>query len=175
MDYYLLTMGNKSKNVIKPYMVDKTPFLQNYKNGDFESLAQLEIGHFEWNEKAEIIDIFLEPAYIISDMIKSVIENYDSTIKFKGIQLFSEGSEEIISKLFWIPKFSEVPALHSNTEILPNRCLKKLVLDKNKIYQKHIFKVGGLLETRIVISERVAEAILRRKPLGVKLEKVEVA
>lgn len=52
--------------------------------------------------------------------------------------------------------------------------LKKLVLDRRKIRGKAIFRVGGLLEYKVAVSLPVAESILRRRPYGVSLQRIEV-
>lgn len=55
-----------------------------------------------------------------------------------------------------------------------NGMLKKLVLDRRKIRGKAIFRVGGLLEYKVAVSLPVAESILRRRPYGVSLQRIEV-
>lgn len=174
MDYYMLKLSETVKNPIKPYSFDKSESLKGYKLEKFKDLPDLTVAHFDYNDWLEVTDILEEPTLMISDKVKSVIENYNSNMTFKGIQLYSENRENIMDSLFWITDFEVVDCMHNSTEIFPNKWLKKLVLDQEKIEDKHIFKVAGLLETRIMISLRLCESILRRKPMGISFEKVEV-
>lgn len=52
--------------------------------------------------------------------------------------------------------------------------LQRLVLDKRKIHKQPVFRIGGLLEYKVAVSLPVAESILRRRPYGVSLQRIEV-
>lgn len=51
---------------------------------------------------------------------------------------------------------------------------KKLILDADAVSDRYCFRVGGILEQRIIVALPVAESILRRCLYGVDLEPVEV-
>ena len=51
---------------------------------------------------------------------------------------------------------------------------KKIVLDKEKIQEKKIFRIKEISKNLVVVRLDVAESILRRKPKGICLERLEV-
>jgi len=52
--------------------------------------------------------------------------------------------------------------------------VKQIVLNQMCLPPEPIFRVGGMLEYRVVVELSVAESILRRSPYGVDLTPVEV-
>ncbi len=174
MEYYLLKMSENVSNALKPYATDESDFFNKYEEQYFDKLPHLTVGHFEYNEWVEVTDILENPILMISDKIKSVIENYNEKNSFKAVQLYSNNMESMLVPLFWIAKFESVDCIHSSAEFHPNKWIKKLILDEKKINDRNIFKVDGLLETKIILNLRVCESILRRKPIGISFEKVEV-
>ena len=61
----------------------------------------------------------------------------------------------------------------SKAQFYPNGVLKKLVLNRDAIGDHSIFRVNGIIEKQIVIRFDVAESILRRPMVGIKLEGIE--
>lgn len=52
--------------------------------------------------------------------------------------------------------------------------VSSLVLNKQKIGRRNLFRLSGLLEYKIVVSLPMVESILRRRLYGVELTKLEV-
>ena len=75
----------------------------------------------------------------------------------------------------YIPILEEIESLSEKSEKGVNKTIyKKIVLDKEKIKDKKIFKIKESSKTMVVVRLDVAESILRRKPKGVFLEKLEI-
>ena len=174
MEYYLLTQSEQVKTPISLLSFTGETFLKEYDDTQFESLDILQIANFEMNDWLEIPDILTNPTMLISDKLKNIFELYDTNIEYRGIQLFPKTPETSVSPLFWIPKVKEISCLHTETQFYPNKWLKNLVIDQRKTEKHSIIKVADIIETRIIVSLRVAESILRRQLYGVSLTKVEV-
>lgn len=174
MEYYLLQLSKNVKKPLKPYAVDESDLFKDYKLDGFGQLPDLTVAYFNYDEWHEITDFLNEPIVMISDKMKSVIERYNKSMKFKGVQLYANYQDTIIAPLFWITNFESVDCLHQETQFYPNKWLKTLVLDKEKIEGRHIFQVDGIFETKIVVELRLCEAILRHQPVGIEFEKVVV-
>lgn len=174
MEYFLLSVSAQTRSVISPTSDNDETLLKGYNSKEFEQLPKFQVGYFRCNEDVEILDVLKEPTFLISDKLKSIFEVYEPNMEFKGVKLYSDDVDNIQAHTYWVGDYFEVDSLHSSAEFYPNSWLKKLVLDEEKIIDKDIFKVANILETRIIVSLRVAESILRRKTLGVSLTKVEV-
>jgi hypothetical protein len=73
-----------------------------------------------------------------------------------------------------VPSFPEINCTHERSEIYDNGMVSSLVLNKQKIGRRNLFRLSGLLEYKIVVSLPVVESILRRRLYGVELTKLEV-
>ena len=101
------------------------------------------------------------------------MEKYDRNIIFKRLALIDR--ERQIQKIYDIPIFEEVEALHEDTEFNWNKTVvKNIVLDKEKIKGKKIFKIKESDKTLAVVRLDVAESLLRREFEGMKLERLQV-
>lgn len=71
--------------------------------------------------------------------------------------------------------FQEIECLSEKSELNLNKTVvKKIILDKEKIKNKKIFKIKESLKTLVVIRLDVAESLLRREFKGMCLERLEI-
>ena len=68
----------------------------------------------------------------------------------------------------------QVDAVSDRTQRYPNGTIKKLVLDGGKVGRHNLFLLKGSQRDDPIVSLALAESILRRKPMGVCFEEVEV-
>lgn len=74
-----------------------------------------------------------------------------------------------------MPIFQEIECLSERAELNLNRTVvKKIILDKEKINGKKIFKIKESEKTLIVVRLDVAESLLRREFRGMCLKRLEV-
>lgn len=74
-----------------------------------------------------------------------------------------------------MPIFEEIEALSEKSEWNLNKTVvKKIILDKEKIKDKKIFKIKESEKTLIVVRLDVAESLLRREFKGMCLKRLEV-
>ena len=74
---------------------------------------------------------------------------------------------------YWVFELECMECLADNTVYYPDGTFKKILLDKEKIGEKAVFRVDGVIQKPVIIRVDVAESILRRNMLGIKLECVE--
>lgn len=103
----------------------------------------------EMEEKKDIIfmDVLSFPYFLVSEMIKEVIEIYDSTIEWKRVVLFERKYQQ--NQLYYLPILQEI--------------------ERAKVEDQVIFKIGGETNQPIAIRLDLAESILRRDPWGISL------
>lgn len=101
------------------------------------------------------------------------MEKYNRNIIFKRTALIDRNNQK--QKIYYIPIFEEVETLHKDSKFNWNKSgLEKIILDKDKIKDKKIFKVKESSERVIVIRLDVAESLLRRKLKGISIERLEI-
>lgn len=116
-------------------------------------------------------DLLEVPLPLISTEMKEIFCSYESHIQCACALL----SDRELKKqhVYWLFALERIACLGEGIEFYPNKNLKKLVLDKNRIGSRKIFRIQGIIEKRIIISFDVAESMLRRPLAGINLEKVE--
>jgi len=174
MEYFELAQSRAVENPLEIVKLDGQQYCQAMREKDFNALDRLKVAYFSGREFEEPCDILIQPTFLVSDQLKKVLELYDRTIRFKGIQLFptEEGVENY--PMYWVPLFQTRECLHEETQKYDNGMLKTLVLDQKKTGGKQILRIGGILEYKVAVSLPVAESILRRHLYGVSLQRIEV-
>lgn len=178
MEYFIISLSKDVKYPIKIKFndintIDKE-YYDNLKEQKLNLLDDLKVVYYSGEEKEECCDVIIDPVFMISDKIKRLLNLYDENIEYKGMQIYSLDENVKQYPLYWIPLLEEIDCLNQNSKILPNGLIENLVLDFDKINNKHIFKISNIVEERIIISLTLAESILRRIPYGVSFFKVEV-
>lgn len=204
MDYFRISLWKSITRPISFSFLPDDDSMKTMSKLPFSQLEPLKVGFFDPNEKEELSDILTEPRLMFSDKIKGVLEDFfksEEQLKkylmimeaeaegienfslpvpvatvssFKCIQLLPHNQSTESVPRYWILDVPEVDCLQDSTLFYPNGMLKKLVLDREKIPENPCFKVGQLLETRIIVSLDLAEKILQKNPFGIYFEKVEV-
>ena len=174
MEYFELFQSSKVENAIEIVGLDTGAYCYRMEKKDFDELDRLKVAYYSGREYEELCDVLKEPAFLVSDRLKHILEVYDRKTQFKGVKLFStdEGVKEY--PLYWVPFFQETDCLHEKTQKYENGFLKELILDKKKIEGLSVFRIGNILEYKVIVSLPVAESILRRRFYGVELRKSEV-
>ena len=116
-------------------------------------------------------DLLESPLPLVSTKLKDIFCSYEEKIECKCALLSDREREE--QRVYWLFALNRVDCVSKETEFYPNRFLKKLVLDRNKIGHRTVFRVQGILEKQIIVRFDVAESILRRPLTGLLLKEVE--
>lgn len=167
MKYFELTADREIANPIRLLKVDGEVYKNGISEEEFKGIPPLSVGYFENLPERELYDVLQEPAFLISDRVKRLVSLYEPMMEFKGIQLFPKGEEDSTMPLFWIPGLIPVDCLSSKAKIYDNGMIEELVLDEAKSDKHHIFRVGGILEHKILVSLPLAESMLRRRISGI--------
>lgn len=170
MDYYYLKLSELVKN---PIVVNYQDLLIVKKS--FEEFEDLSIFFFHYEKGVtETPDILTSPVFLVSKTVRDLFGLYDTTMRFKGIQLFSEEEKEKQCPLYFLPEIKKVDCLYHKVVIFPNGTIDKIILDKNKLDDTPVFMLDRIIEQKVMINEDVAESLLRRNLYGIGLERVEV-
>ncbi|MEC1180054.1 serine protease [Metasolibacillus meyeri] len=122
------------------------------------------------NKAPDYIDFIERPVALFSDMLKQLIEKYDTRLPWKSVVLAD--IPNVQQTLYWLAILPKVVCLSPQTEFHLDGTLKKLVIDEEKAKPYSIFQIEGIYEPFILINIELAESILRRRFRGIQLQKV---
>lgn len=174
VDYFELVQSDVVENPIDLMTLNSKEYCYAMQLEDFEKLERLKVTYFSGREYEEICDIVTTPTFMVTDNMKNVLEMYDASIEFKGVQIFPTTEISHQYPRYWIPFFQQIDCCHRNTEINELGKVDKLVLDRRKVQSYHIFRVANIPEYKVIVSLSVAESIMRRRFYGVDVKPVAV-
>ncbi|AJH01455.1 hypothetical protein LF65_04926 [Clostridium beijerinckii] len=173
MDYFLLKQDEEYTN--SPVLIDvfKKIGVRNISLLNAHKIQDIIIFNVKCTDETEFLDILDRNLFLISEEMKKIIEKYDLRIIFKTIPLID--LERGKQGNYYMPIFEEIEALSEKSEWNLNKTVvKRIILDKEKIKDKKIFKIKESEKTLIVVRLDVAESLLRREFKGMCLKRLEV-
>lgn len=173
MDYFLLKQDERYKNIPRIEDVFNKIDVRNINLLNAHKLEDMIIFNVKCDEKTTFLDILDTQLFLISEDMKKIIEKYNPGIIFKIIPLIDLPHER--QENYYLPIIEEVDCLSENAELNLNRTVvKRIILSKEKIKNKKIFKIKENSKTLIVVRLDVAESLLRREFKGICLERLEL-
>ncbi|WCN36416.1 serine protease [Aneurinibacillus uraniidurans] len=123
-------------------------------------------------ESGEFVDFIERPLPILSDRMKRVVTMHDPYVPVKLVVLVdrNEGKQEV----YWHVMPPHVECLSAKSEFHRDGTVKRLVLEEEPIKGYPMFTIAGIRERSIVVNLTVAESLLRRECLGIRLKRVEL-
>ena len=117
--------------------------------------------------------ILMEPFLMVEDKVADTIEMYAPETIFKTIYLLER--ESGISATYFMPFVEEIECLSDKTKMSRGKTeLLEIVLRKEAIQKKQIFKVAGYKHIYLIGGMAFVESILRRGVCGIELTEVEI-
>lgn len=202
MEYFVVSTSKQIQKKVKFSFLPDDDYETQLKKWDFSILDPLKVCFYNPQGGEEIPDVLTEPCLLFSDKIRGVFETYwekqwmkeqyffveeekskgnediqldpDPNVNdfWRGLQLLPQ--EGVVFPRYWFLQMETVDCLHCSTLFYPNKMLQHLVLDKEKLPDNPYFKVGNLLEHRVIVNLDVAEGMMQCAPFGLQLTKVEV-
>lgn len=173
MDYFLLKQDERYTNTPRIIDLFKKIDTRNINLLKAHNIEDIIVFNVTADDNCEFLDVLDSQVFLISDDMKKIIEKYDRDILFKRLPLIDKKNSR--QKNYSLPIFNEIEALSDKSEFNLNKTVvKKIILDKEKIQGKKIFKIKESSKPLIVIRLDVAESLLRRNFKGIKLERLQV-
>lgn len=117
-------------------------------------------------------DVVDAPIFLVSDSLKKLLSAYDSEVIYRRVAL--NQVKERIQKKYWLLLAEKLDCLDESSEQYSNGWDKRIVLNRERIGQRRVFKVKGIHTPRVFVNLEVSESILRRNFEGIILRPVEV-
>lgn len=173
MDYFLLKQDERYT-----YVPELLNLYKNINKADINltnanKIDDTIIFYIKSDPNTEFLDVLNRQLFLVSQGMKNLLEKYNANIIFKMLPLID--FDNLKQEIYYLPIFEEIEALSEEAELnLDKTVVKKLILNKEKIQGKKIFKIKESAKNLIIIRLDVAESILRRDFKGILLERVEV-
>lgn len=116
-------------------------------------------------------DLIQSPVTIFSNRLRDIIHAYEEDLIFKELSLIHQENSLLYSYVQILMEHLDV--LSEKTEFYSNGMPEQIILDKQKIGNHQIFRLDGPYRKDPIISMPLAESLLRRDIIGVKIEEVE--
>ena len=140
--------------------------------GAYEQLEEDYVFQIECKENTEYTDLIMEPFYMVSKMMKYVLEAYEPNLTFTDLYLLDKKAKKVYE--YFIPHLMEYDCLTSKSKIEFQRTqLTYGELDLERLGEHAIFYLAGLSKKHLVVREDLAESLLRRGFYGVNLERLD--
>ncbi|OCA96885.1 imm11 family protein [Clostridium beijerinckii] len=173
MDYFLLKQDERYANTPRLIDIFKKIDVRNINFFKAHKIEDIIVFKVNTSEGSEFLDILDNQLFLISKPMREIIEKYDSGILFKTLALIDNLHNKQVN--YYLPIVEEIEALSENSELNLNKTVvRKLILNKEKIQGRKIFKIKESLKPLIIVRLDIAESLLRRNFKGIKLERVEV-
>ena len=117
-------------------------------------------------------DVIDAPVFLVSDSLKKLLSAYDPEVIYRRVAL--NQVEERIQKKYWLLLTEKIDCLDGSSEQYANGWDKRIVLNREQIGRRRVFKVRDIRVPRVFVNLEVAESILRRNFEGILLRPVEV-
>jgi hypothetical protein len=173
MDYFLLKQDERYTNTPRLIDIFNKLDVRNINLLKAHKIEDIIVFKVKTSDGSEFLDILDNQLFLISKPMKEIIEKYDSGIIFKTLALIDKPNNK--QKNYYLPIIEELEALSEAAELNLNKTVvRKLILNREKIREKKVFKIKESLRSLIIVRLEVAESLLRRNFKGIKLERVEV-
>lgn len=171
MRYYRLRMDERIKHRIEPLPLSSL----SMKSGMQMTLSQEDDAPLflaiQLHSQSMFPDFLEYPVPLVSNRMKALLEKYVPGIEWRAAILTD--LKEARQEVYWVLRPPEEDCLSDSTERYPDRTLKHLVLQYGKDLSP-IFQIAEVMEPYIFINLALAESLLRRPFIGIRLERVEV-
>lgn len=173
MKYFLIETDEKNRipyNINKNHAID----VRMLTREDLDRLPTWNIVEMDFPREGFFPDMICTPFLLLSEIYMKTIMLYQPDILFKGIKLWNK--ESGMNATYILTILDETECMSDKTQLnsVGNRILK-LVLDKEKVSSKAVFRFKECDLNGIIGRMDFVESLLRRGVKGIKLTEIEVA
>lgn len=112
------------------------------------------------------------PVTMFDERFRDILEAYEPGVFFQEVVLIHK--ENVLQYQYVHTLMEQLDAVSDKTEYYPNGTVKQLVLDGSKLGRHNLFLLEGNHRKDPIVSLALAESLLRRQPMGIRFEEVEV-
>lgn len=169
--YFELEQDQRIRNRFRFRDIEST-VRGEFESAEFEQIQEVSV-LFTLGDKDSIYpDVIDAPMFMVSDSLKKILSAYDSDVIYRRVAL--NQAKEGIQKKYWLLLAHKIDCLDESSEQYINGWDKRIVLNRERIGKRRVFKVNGIRTPRVFVNLEVSESIMRREFEGIVLRPVEV-
>ena len=149
----------------------ETAMRGEFEPEEFEQIQDMTVLFTLGDEDSIYPDVVDAPVFMVSDALKKLLYAYDPEVRYRRVTLNQANGE--IQKKYWLLLTEKLDCLDACSEKYSNGWDKRIVLNRERIGRRRVFKVKGILTPKVFVNLEVSESILRREFQGVVLRPVE--
>lgn len=149
----------------------ETAMRGEFEPEEFEQIQDMTVLFTLGDEDCIYPDVVDAPVFMVSDALKKLLYAYDPEVWYRRVTL-NQANEEI-QKKYWLLLTEKLDCLDACSEKYSNGWDKRIVLNRERIGRRRVFKVKGILTPKVFVNLEVSESILRWEFQGVALRPVE--
>lgn len=173
--YFRLQPDREAVNAIRIDRLDPALYGGAMTWERFQQLPPATVAYYQPQLNIEICDFLFAPSFLVAAKFKTIFELLEPALLFKSIQLYpSPSAAEAPQPTYWLAYLPETDCLHSQTKQYDLRAQPRLILRQGAVAGRHLLKTVLQREEIWLASLTAVESILRRQPLGVQIEPVDV-
>ncbi len=112
------------------------------------------------------------PVTMFSERFMDILDAYEQDLFFQEVVFIHK--ENSLQYRYVHILMDEIDVAGESTRYYPNGTVERLVLDGRKIGTRNLFMLPGNHRKDPIVSLALAESLLRRNPVGICFEEVEV-
>lgn len=174
MKYFMISQDKALSNVIAPEKLDGSIYRDGASKKEFDAVQNMVVTYFDNSQELEKPDVLYTPAFLVSDRFKKLLRAFDPKMKCKGIRCYPHEVEDSEALLYWWPWIPRARCLSEQTVKYPTGLVAHPVALESKLRDRPILMVEGTVETIVLVSLELAEAMLRRGMWGMEYIPVEM-
>ncbi len=125
------------------------------------------------NQDTIFPDILCDPFFLVSKDIAKIVNKYEPGIKMIGVNIFSEKYRIFLP--YFLPILPVINCLSVQSEFVNEDIdISRGVIIEKETFGRSLFQLAGIEAQRIVIRLDLLESILRREPVSIRLQEIEV-
>ncbi len=173
MDYFSIHQMQKIDNAVELHIKTDNFYdrQQVFKIEDADKILDSTVMYVTTGKNNFYSDLIDTPIFIISDKLKELFSAYTDELIYKCVTLtdYYEKKQEV----YWLALMEEVQCISNETKFRKDGMIEKLILDKEKIRDKKIFRIANIKENIVVVDFDISESILRRNIDGIEFRLIQ--
>ncbi|MCI8774163.1 MAG: hypothetical protein HFI50_09590 [Lachnospiraceae bacterium] len=125
------------------------------------------------NQDTIFPDIFCDPFFLLSKDIAKLVNKYEPGIRMVGVNIFSKKYRIFLP--YFLPILPIINCLSNQSEFIHEDIdISRGVIIERETTGRGIFQLAGIETQRVVIRLDLLESILRREPISIRVQEIEV-
>ena len=173
MEYFKLEQDKRVPYGVLMQGLSKMENIQDTLKGNIIPLKRMNVvfvppSRFNWYP-----DVLDRQLFLVQENVKEAFDLYQPDLQYRYFCLLDNQNQ--VHKFYYAPALEMVDCLSEESGCnLDKSVIRNVVLRKESIDGKDLFRIAGVKELVVIVSLPMAESLLRRRPKGIRISHVEI-